>query len=298
MNEEADKTTIDKYKCILPINSMPFVAEAGTGKVMKPYRHMDRQADFNVMIYITEGSMEIIEEGKSWLITKGDLFFLKKGLHHLGHKPFEIGTSWHYAHFYTQDVSSSMYNMEDHEPLTGMPLLVSEDSFEAFITIPKITRIREGSSLERAVLALTKIQSSERILDRNLLMWKILKDTYDLAHTLEASGRESKWLEELVSYIELHYDEKLSMDMIQKRFGLTYKYMGKCFKDKTGLTIKAYQKNLRLQRASTLLGETQLSISEIADRIGYGDLFYFSKLFKETYGSSPSFYRKHYLPRL
>ncbi len=298
MKDAFSQTRDRTYNCIIPMNSMPFVAEAGSGKVIKPYRHMDRQADFNVMIYITKGSMEIVEEGKTWRIGKGDLFFLKKGLHHWGEKPFEIGTSWCYAHFYTQDKTDDMYSSLDHKPITGMPLVIKEEDFHAYLPIPKLSQVREGSSLESAVFNLCQIQSSAKVLERNLLMWKILKKILDQANRDQESGKEARWLDELVTYIEDHYNEALNMERIQKRFGLSYKYIGKCFKDKTGLTIKAYQKKLRLEKAALLLGQSHLSIGEIADETGYGDLFYFSRLFKEVFCVSPTHYRQHYRPRL
>jgi two-component system response regulator YesN len=54
-----------------------------------------------------------------------------------------------------------------------------------------------------------------------------------------------------------------------------------------------YLTKLRMKEATRLLEKTALRISEIAERLGYADLAYFSNTFKKTIGTTPSVYRKN-----
>lgn len=64
-----------------------------------------------------------------------------------------------------------------------------------------------------------------------------------------------------------------------------------------GLSVNNYVKKIRLQIAMELLKNSDLSISEIVYKIGLSSRSYFSKIFKEKYGITPSYYKKKTDPR-
>ena len=66
------------------------------------------------------------------------------------------------------------------------------------------------------------------------------------------------------------------------------------FKAQIGATPKAYVQRLRMERAGELLRKSSLYISEIAERLGYYDGMYFSKVFKKYHSLTPSEYRCRY----
>ena len=59
-----------------------------------------------------------------------------------------------------------------------------------------------------------------------------------------------------------------------------------------GLTFTEYLTQLRLNKAAEMLAETDYSIVQIADEVGYGDYCYFSKVFKKYKGISPTQFRE------
>ena len=61
--------------------------------------HMDRTADFNVLICVTDGAMYVTEDGRDYEIPAGGLLFLRSGLRHYGRRETPRGTRWFYAHF-------------------------------------------------------------------------------------------------------------------------------------------------------------------------------------------------------
>ena len=100
--------------------------------------------------------------------------------------------------------------------------------------------------------------------------------------------------EQVVSYIEDHYSEKISLDQIAENMYLSPFYISRIFKGETGNTPIRHLINLRLEKAKELLESGyQGSIQEVAALVGYDDAYHFSKLFKKRYGVSPSQARRN-----
>lgn len=96
-------------------------------------------------------------------------------------------------------------------------------------------------------------------------------------------------VEQIVSYFEDHYSEKISLDRIAENMYLSTFYISKIFKTETGDTPIHRLIKIRLEKAREILEkDADLSIKEVADRVGYKDVYHFSKQFKKHYGISPS----------
>lgn len=96
----------------------------------------------------------------------------------------------------------------------------------------------------------------------------------------------------IAEYLELHLEENISLATITKEFAINRNKLNDIFMKQTSMTCLAYLLNLRLDLAKILLTKTELPIGEISDRVGYPDPNYFTKVFKENVGMTPSQYRK------
>ncbi len=94
------------------------------------------------------------------------------------------------------------------------------------------------------------------------------------------------------SMIGEFYHTGITLDEIASRLNITPEYLGTQFHKETGVTFSTYIKNFRIQKAKELLIGTSLKLYEIADRVGYSDPKYFSKVFRDTTGQLPAEYRK------
>lgn len=96
-------------------------------------------------------------------------------------------------------------------------------------------------------------------------------------------------VEQIVSYFEDHYSEKISLDQIAENIYLSPFYISKIFKSETGDAPIRHLINIRLEKAKELLEHGwEGSIQEVAAQVGYDDVYHFSKLFKKKYGVPPS----------
>ncbi|MBM7566672.1 AraC family transcriptional regulator [Paenibacillus sacheonensis] len=80
------------------------------------------------------------------------------------------------------------------------------------------------------------------------------------------------------------------LERVVGRYGMTLKYARTLFKQATGLSWTRYLTRVRMERAKELLRLGGLSIGEVAERCGYEDLHYFSRLFKKLEGLPPRAY--------
>ena len=92
-------------------------------------------------------------------------------------------------------------------------------------------------------------------------------------------------------YIEGHLSENISLKQAADAVHVTPFYLSKLFKDKKGENFISYVTTLRLGKAKQLLCDDILSIKEISGAVGYNDQNYFSKLFRHTFGVTPTEFR-------
>jgi AraC-like DNA-binding protein len=97
----------------------------------------------------------------------------------------------------------------------------------------------------------------------------------------------------LKTFLESHYPHRLTLAELADRVGLSVPHFCARFKQLFGVPPIAYLLHLRLHMAASLLRDTTLSVTEVSRRIGYRDVYYFSRHFKRQFGISP----KHLRPR-
>ena len=92
-------------------------------------------------------------------------------------------------------------------------------------------------------------------------------------------------------YIEKHYMDDITLEEIAKEVGWTATYLSSSFKKNIGKSVVDYLTYIRVQHAKELLLDTERSIGEVADIVGFHDAKYFATRFKKITGVSPNEYR-------
>ena len=99
-------------------------------------------------------------------------------------------------------------------------------------------------------------------------------------------------IQEVANYISNHYASCGSLDELAKRFFVSKYYLCRIFKEVTGFTVNEYISINRIKQAQILLERSNLSITEIAEKVGYYNITHFEKVFKTYLGTTPLKYRK------
>lgn len=100
-------------------------------------------------------------------------------------------------------------------------------------------------------------------------------------------------IEKVLTYIDDHIEEELSLDTIAAVFNYSKFYMARIFAKRTGYTIYKYIQGRRLTQAAQKLVETNKPIVEIAYEAQYSSQQAFTQAFSRVYQCSPQVYRKN-----
>lgn len=249
--------------------SLPLVSDCDILTASESFYHMDRTADFNVLIYVTDGTMYVTEEEQDYEIAAGEMLFLKSGLRHFGRYETLRGTRWFYAHFYLPD---------NH--------IISENA----LLLPKKISSAPASAIEENLYKLCDyFHSSDpmKSLRKNVLFYEILLDI-----GLEQQPKNESVTDKICAYLDRQTDKDFSKELIAKRFFMSYSHLAAEFRKEKGTSMGRYHNTVRMEKACHLLRSTLMSIGEIADCLGFSDMLYFSKKFHSFSGVSPTDYRK------
>ncbi|MCT4545163.1 MAG: AraC family transcriptional regulator [Vallitalea sp.] len=115
------------------------------------------------------------------------------------------------------------------------------------------------------------------------------------------SKRDNKNVElhaKLKKIIDENIYNELSLESVAERMHMRADSLSKLFKEVMGVTFTSYIKQVKLQNATELLKENELSIGEISSKLGYNSTQYFIRIFKSKYAITPKQYQINYLRKL
>ncbi|WP_238649975.1 ABC transporter substrate-binding protein [Paenibacillus piscarius] len=104
---------------------------------------------------------------------------------------------------------------------------------------------------------------------------------------------ETDLAEQIGRYIEEFYHLPLSMTAMAELFHYSTHHLVRVFKRKYQCSPMEYVSRTRMQHARSLLAGTDAPIRDVAERVGYTDFYYFSRLFKKVYGETPAQFKMH-----
>ncbi len=93
-------------------------------------------------------------------------------------------------------------------------------------------------------------------------------------------------------YIDLHFKEALTLEQLAEEGHMNKFYLSHAFKREYGISPINYMIEKRIEESKYLLAETDLSLSQIAQLLGFSSLSYFSQVFRRTQAMSPKGYRQ------
>lgn len=105
-------------------------------------------------------------------------------------------------------------------------------------------------------------------------------------------------LKNILEYINSNYqNSSLTLSSIAERFWVNPSYLSRYFKTYMGINIVQYIRSMRIFYAKSLLQSSDMSIAEVAEKVGVKSASHFSKIFENEVGESPSKFRKSYFDR-
>lgn len=103
---------------------------------------------------------------------------------------------------------------------------------------------------------------------------------------------ENNFLKNMVAYIVDNIENSISLETLSRDFLMNKKYLSTLFKKETGISFVEYVSFIKIERAKILLRRSGCKVNQVASRLGFEDVAYFSRLFKEKTGMTPVVYAK------
>lgn len=143
--------------------------------------------------------------------------------------------------------------------------------------------------LELLIRSQTVLLSCKTMSDIGQCIGSILEE---LAQMFSQSTRSQSQLaaQAVIAYLEKHYQEDVTIREMAAKLYITPAYLCRLFKKATSRTINEYLTELRIRKAKELLALGRYHLYEIAPMVGYQDIKYFSRIFRDRTGLTPSDY--------
>ena len=108
--------------------------------------------------------------------------------------------------------------------------------------------------------------------------------------TKKKTGRNGK-IDEIIAYISEHYEYDIRVEGLAEQFGVSSRYIRRCFKEEAGISCSQYITSLRIEKAKEMLWLSAKTVTEIASLTGFNSSQYFSRVFQQYTGQTPLEYR-------
>ncbi len=174
-------------------------------------------------------------------------------------------------------LNSNKMNMIHHDLLQIFYGYLQEHNIQADRLLQETVARQLNAASEYSIFDMIKY--ANYMFDRISVLISEVKQTFTIVESAK-------------KYIKQHYSENIDRDEVAKSVYLTPNYLSKLFNKETGLTIRDYINQLRIDEAKKLLNSTSKAISVIAMDVGFENVSYFSTVFKKYCGCNPDAWRK------
>ena len=239
------------------------------------------------LIFIKNGTITISIQNEVFHASAGDLFFVNSGELHFMESE-DLSVEYYTILFPLEFIS---FQSEDgFEKNVMLPLRQKQLLFPTVVAgkikdvlLSRLAQlISMNETCERGYQLRTKIILLE-ILECMLLEGVMVPVVHGITTDLQR---------ELLTYVQNHYSEKITLAMLAEEFHLSEKYLSWYFKEHFSISFMRYVLHLRMLKAKEMLVTTELPVTEIALSCGYPSVNLFIRNYKEMYHLTPLQYRK------
>lgn len=253
-----------------------YLQEVGYFKTQPPYFTERENLNSFLIVYTLSGEGILDYRGLTYILKKGDCFFINCMEHH--HYKVPDGSNWEFLWVHFNGNNSLGYFEEFSR--NGFRIIQPHESMVFENTLYKLIDINQNKC------AATDVFTSQYI---HTLLTELISEntTGNLPHLLLP-----EYIKDIMKYIDLHFSEDLTLDFLAAQQNINKFHLSHEFKKYTGFTVKEYIITTRISHAKDLLKYTEKSVQEISEECGIYHISHFINLFKAREGCTPHKYRE------
>ena len=230
------------------------------------------------LFYVIGGKGQFLVTDRSFTITAGDMVIVNP---HVEHTETSLAASP--LEYVVMGIEGLELNMDDGSDHSFCIINFYDDGSDVQFYLKTMLKEIEGKDMGFETLC-------QDLLD--ILLIKLLRKTKFskvLSSTQESLSSDTVALRR---YIENHYREPLTLDLLAQNVHMNKFHLAHMFSKEFGLSPFNYIQQLRIQESKELLSTTDYPLSQIAGMCGFSSPSYFSQRFRSSTGISPAEYRK------
>lgn len=253
----------------------------------QPVSHHVHTHVYYELLYVLDGVVIMTIRGRDYRVEAGSLVFLNQFDEHATHL-----ISDHYRRYYllippTQlnafhnDVLLlSVFRLHGDQFSYVLPTGADKPRFDTYFAMLKDAADRGGPYLDERIEA---------------LMTLILTDAQALRPDMFTPVREVSFLpvQDILDELDKDFTKPLNLQALAARFHVSPGCLSAHFRRQVGMSPMQYVTQSRLNRAKILLSKTELSVMEVAQQCGFGDVSNFVRRFRQQFQLTPLQFRRH-----
>jgi len=264
----------------------------------KGYVFDGEQHDFWEFLYVDKGEVEVKADDRTLELKQGQIIFHKPHEFHTVHvkehhtPPNLIVISFDCGSAAMKACANRWMTLDGHaRNLLSQLLQEGFQSFEPPFDDPSVHRLQRradapfgSEQLVKAyleVLLISLVRTASAASPGETRLTTVSRENIDRQHA-----------ERIIAYMKAHLSEPFSLDELGRVFHLGKSRLKAIMHAHTGMGVMAYLKILRIEQAKTMIRESRYSYTEIAEKLGYSGIHYFSRDFRKNTGMSPSEYAR------
>ncbi|GAB6926730.1 hypothetical protein JCM10914A_07130 [Paenibacillus sp. JCM 10914] len=255
-----------------------WILRAGHNRMNVRYHEGPRISENFTLYYVEQGSVVLAYDQRELIFSEGDVFCL---FPHIRYRLYETNPYQH------ERASLHMSWITFDGELATAAL----DQVGIHRDTPFVRRVMKPALISLLHHIYEAMNSNEPGSEFIRQKW-----IYQMFELLAADPSKSKhranWLQQSLHYMDAHYMEGITVTDVVEQAGVHRTHLYCEFIRVYGISPSHYLMKLRMERAATLLTETEVSVTEAAYSLGYSNLHTFSRAFAKYHRTSPTAYRR------
>lgn len=271
-------TILSSFCDVHPVVKQLYVTDIGYyPNAQHHHRQRFRGTEGNIILYCVSGKGKARIEKQSYLISPGEFILLPANRPHEYSADENNPWTIYWIHF-KGDNSANFINMMMQT--MGSPVFTvsfQEKRLQLFEEI--YGSLEKGYSIDNMCYASLSLH------------YFLASLCFDTNYNHQSKKEKNNSIDLCIQYMQKNIDKALAISEIAGTVNLSPAHLTTLFKKKTGFTLIEYFNQLKTQKACQYLLFTELRVNEIADKLGFDDPYYFTRMFTKILGVSPVKYR-------
>jgi len=276
----------------------PLTLNVGHASHNADWNWKDVFSPFARMYYVTEGQARVVTDKENIELRSGRMYFIPAFTKH----SYECeGVFEHYYIHIYEDARSHYSLLEDFSmpsELEGCEM--DQMLFQRLCEINPSMHLAQSnpSSYDNQQTLMCNIAfNKQRSLDKRLESRGILLLLLSrfISRAVPESSADDERIRLCISHIRRHLYDYVSISELAEIAGVSKDHLIRLFKKECGMTPIKYINLKKIERAQLLLATEKIAVKEVGYLLGFGDIGYFDRIFKQITGMSPTQFRQGYI---